>query len=546
MCADASSLKIRGVNLGGWLVLEKWIKPSLFAEWDPFDPGSPKDEWTYCKWLGKTECSNRLNDHWASWVTEDTMEELADAGITHIRVPVGWWIMGDIEEDEPYVTGQWRYLIQAVRWADSRNITVWLDLHAAPGSQNGFDNSGRLGNATWDKSQRNVNRTLDAVSAIVDSVLADGVDHAVSGFGLLNEPDQHIDYWLLLSFYNDAYAIIRRALGDRVSIYIGDMFNPKSFNWFWHAGNPIEATNVFLDSHIYACFVDDLKAMTPKQHITQVCRYERAHINQCCWDGWPPQPTELGRFVGEWTAAYDQTPSPELEHAYSRKSRPLTTKRKEFLHQYVVAQIATYEATPEESANYVLPKGTATLDFHGWFFWNFRMETDVYREWDYLRGVREGWIPRLARGRSIADQFGLTCAAIEESAADCTDGIVDPFPPIPGWKGVQCAGNDARYRMLHASFRKERRIILLLLSLLALVFVYAISLCVRRAARGRQNKEPMTRPMRRCINRILGRDAAYDPLLGSSSRSAPKEVQLRPAGGRDLVATGEGPIAAIA
>ena len=29
---EKPSLKIRGVNLGGWLVLEKWIKPSLFSE----------------------------------------------------------------------------------------------------------------------------------------------------------------------------------------------------------------------------------------------------------------------------------------------------------------------------------------------------------------------------------------------------------------------------------------------------------------------------------------------------------------------------------
>ena len=37
-----------------------------------------------------------------------------------------------------------------------------------------------------------------------------------------------------------------------------------------------EAENVYLDSHIYACFVDDLKAMTPQQHIRQVCKFERS------------------------------------------------------------------------------------------------------------------------------------------------------------------------------------------------------------------------------------------------------------------------------
>ena len=37
---EKPSLKIRGVNLGGWLVLEKWIKPSLFSEWDASGDGA--------------------------------------------------------------------------------------------------------------------------------------------------------------------------------------------------------------------------------------------------------------------------------------------------------------------------------------------------------------------------------------------------------------------------------------------------------------------------------------------------------------------------
>jgi hypothetical protein len=48
----------------GWLVLEKWIKPSLFSVWDAFDKKAPKDQWTYCETLGKTECKRRLEQHW--------------------------------------------------------------------------------------------------------------------------------------------------------------------------------------------------------------------------------------------------------------------------------------------------------------------------------------------------------------------------------------------------------------------------------------------------------------------------------------------------
>jgi len=31
---DWSSEKVRGVNLGGWLVLEPWITPSIFQQFD--------------------------------------------------------------------------------------------------------------------------------------------------------------------------------------------------------------------------------------------------------------------------------------------------------------------------------------------------------------------------------------------------------------------------------------------------------------------------------------------------------------------------------
>ena len=37
------------------------------------------------------------------------------------------------------------YLRRLVKWADELGVKVLIDLHAAPGSQNGFDNSGRMG-----------------------------------------------------------------------------------------------------------------------------------------------------------------------------------------------------------------------------------------------------------------------------------------------------------------------------------------------------------------------------------------------------------------
>jgi glucan 1,3-beta-glucosidase len=53
-----SSETIRGVNLGGWLLTERWITPSLFAS------TNTDDEWSLCNELGKDKCAKRLGDHW--------------------------------------------------------------------------------------------------------------------------------------------------------------------------------------------------------------------------------------------------------------------------------------------------------------------------------------------------------------------------------------------------------------------------------------------------------------------------------------------------
>lgn len=63
---------VRGVNLGGWFVLEPYMNPSLF---EPFkngndESGVPVDEYHWTQTLGKETASKILEDHWAKWITE--------------------------------------------------------------------------------------------------------------------------------------------------------------------------------------------------------------------------------------------------------------------------------------------------------------------------------------------------------------------------------------------------------------------------------------------------------------------------------------------
>lgn len=62
-----------GVNIGGWMVLEPWITPSLFYRWlgKTRSEGIAIDSWTFCESLGPELGNQVMRAHWDAWMTED-------------------------------------------------------------------------------------------------------------------------------------------------------------------------------------------------------------------------------------------------------------------------------------------------------------------------------------------------------------------------------------------------------------------------------------------------------------------------------------------
>lgn len=58
--------------------------------------------------------------------------------LNHVRIPIGYWAY-EVGPGEPFISGQHEYLLQAVTWAETYNLKVIVDLHGAPGSQNGYN-----------------------------------------------------------------------------------------------------------------------------------------------------------------------------------------------------------------------------------------------------------------------------------------------------------------------------------------------------------------------------------------------------------------------
>jgi len=98
---------MKGVDLGNWLVLEKWMSPELF------DGTSAEDEVHLWRELSETAARERFKVHRDSWVRERDFVYLAANGIELIRIPVPFFIFGDVA---PYV-GCIEYLDEAFEWA---------------------------------------------------------------------------------------------------------------------------------------------------------------------------------------------------------------------------------------------------------------------------------------------------------------------------------------------------------------------------------------------------------------------------------------------
>jgi hypothetical protein len=58
--------------------------------------------------------------------------------LNHVRIPIGYWAY-DVGPGEPYISGQHNYLLKAIAWASTYNLKIIVDLHGAPGSQNGYE-----------------------------------------------------------------------------------------------------------------------------------------------------------------------------------------------------------------------------------------------------------------------------------------------------------------------------------------------------------------------------------------------------------------------
>ncbi|KAF2812665.1 glucan 1,3-beta-glucosidase precursor [Mytilinidion resinicola] len=392
---DWGTTKIRGVNIGGWLVTEPFITPSIYLANSKTD--EVHDEWTLCAKLGAAGCQKVLKPHWDSWVSLSDFQKIKKAGFNIVRIPIGYWAYKNY--GGPYTSGTAAYLDKAIGWARTTGLKVLIDLHGAPKSQNGFDNSGHrfdAGNPTWGTGD-SIAQTHAVLAVIENKYAKAAYQDVVVGIELVNEPLMPVidtNGAITKKFYRDGYNNLRKISDTPVILHDG-FFGPAYWNGFLTPSDN-NAQGVVIDHHEYQVFDKNLIKMTPAQHRQQVCDAASSYDGADKWT-----------FVGEWSAALTDC-APSL-NGFKRGNRyegtwdgatrtgscagktgkvsSWTQSQKDDVRKYIETQLDTFESKTK-----------------GWMFWNFKTEGGA-GEWDLFQLLDGGLFPQPITNR----KFGKFC-----------------------------------------------------------------------------------------------------------------------------------------
>lgn len=349
---------LRGVNLGNWLLLEKWMAPRIF------DGVAAADEHGLCECLGAAAHRHVLR-HRDQFIQEEDFRWLTECGINALRIPFGHWLF---DGEAPYVASP-RHLDQAITWAEQYGLKVLLDLHGLPGAQGPYDHTGRSGYFRWHTDRSYINRSLDLIEQIAQRYSG---RESVKAFSVINEPDPSIGSKILVPFFEEAYHRVRRHMpADEVAFVLSAY--PEGELPTYHNCLP-GLRNVWTDVHLYQNFGDTWDKWQLHDYLAYPLERHgrlRKHLQ-----GGPI-------IVGEWSLA--------LAPAMQKLIDALPPVRRDLImamHGRML--LSTFE------------------EFTGWFFWSYRVEGQP--NWSFRDVVEMGWLPRLAAS-TVEPLTKLNCVA---------------------------------------------------------------------------------------------------------------------------------------
>lgn len=305
-------VSMRGINFGGWLMMETWI-PSLDLEWHDHLPrlaqeagienefkqalaetGEFLDDtmnvYTYLAQLHQTLSTladpesftrymkrflqespvydaksldriarRRFGDYGAAqiwntfhdtWITERDFQLAKAMGFNFVRIPFDYrWFEQD-EQPYQYVDYGFRYLDRAMQWAKAHRLYVMLDFHGAPGGQSPWDHTGELSRAEFFKNEEFQRRTAKLWQAIAERYRHESILFA---YNVLNEPFSASDQADWIDAHDQMYRAIR-SVDPHPIIVMEDGYKleePDYKNGFFPLPSDLQWTNIAYSIHFY-------------------------------------------------------------------------------------------------------------------------------------------------------------------------------------------------------------------------------------------------------------------------------------------------------
>lgn len=385
---------IKGVNLGNWLVLEKWMSPALF------DGTTAEDEYYLPSQLSPEVYEARIKVHRSEYISERDFACIKRMGMNAVRIPVPYFIFGD----RPPFIGCIEELDKAFSWAEKYDLKVLVDLHTAPLSQNGFDNGGISGVCKWSQTPEEVEFVLNVLEKLA---MRYGQRKSLLGIEPINEPITEpmwesmdvpnrypaVDKELaagsgpntlefLHKFYMDAYDRIRPHMGEDKFVVFHDGFQMKVWKEFLTQS---KFQNVILDTHLYLMLAEINGC---EQTIEGYRNYIREHFAKDF--------AEVQEYVpvicGEWCMFNSYAVGVDTHGGQS------TLNGLDFSEN-------TEKFTPDEKKEIYLSIVSEQLEAwkagSGYFYWNYKLLLDTVNDpnwigwdsWDLGKSVDQGWFP---------------------------------------------------------------------------------------------------------------------------------------------------------
>lgn len=224
-------VQLRGVNLGGWLVLEPWMCPMDSS-------GALKDhhsaQETLVKRFGEDTAEDLLRTYQDNWITEKDLDRIAGYGMNVIRIP--FWYRNLQTEEGAWISAGLSRLDWVVAEAWKRGIYSILDLHGAPGGQTKGESTGRQRESAelWN-NEVNIQRTIALWRKLAEHYRG---NPAIAAYDLLNEPSEAPSLGALWSVYDRIYREIRLVDPDHmitVEGCINTRVGNQEIHWGWEA-----------------------------------------------------------------------------------------------------------------------------------------------------------------------------------------------------------------------------------------------------------------------------------------------------------------------